>query len=32
MDKKDWENYNLKYKLNKKEIGKFNKLMILNNL
>ena len=32
MDKEDWENYNLKYKLNKKEVTKFHKLLILNNL
>ena len=32
MDKEDWENYNLKYKLNKKEVSKFTKLLILNNL
>ena len=31
MLEEDWEHYKA-YKLNKKEIGKFNKLQILNNL
>ncbi len=32
MDKKDWENYNLKYKLNKEEVSKFIKLLIIDSL